>query len=109
MNPPSQCKSKLSRVGRVLGKSLRILAWICVGYLVVLSTCTALRVGFRWCPLHFASFKARQIVPVRYCLFPVDDSLEKELREGKVLLGGRMAGPIGGFCPYRHWPVLRRR
>jgi len=109
MNLPAQLESKLSRAGHVLWQGFRIFGWISFGCLGLLLASTALHVGFHWCPLHFASFSASQVVPVKYGLFLWDDVLEKQVREGRVVLGGCVVGPIGGVCPYCHWPVGLRR
>jgi hypothetical protein len=109
MNLLAHHESKLSHASRVLWKGFRIFAWICVAFLVLLFACTVLHVGFHWCPLHFARYGDNQVVPVKYGLFLFDDALEKQVREGKVILGGCVAGPIGGVCPYCHWPVQLRR
>jgi hypothetical protein len=76
-------------------------------FFVFLLVNTILHVQIHVCPWHLSGFNRNDIVPVTYG-YATDESFEKS-KQGKVVLGGCVTGPVAGVCPFCHWPAAITR
>jgi hypothetical protein len=105
----------MSRRRTIIHKALRAVSWSV--RLVVMTTTALVVFGvlnvlvhtyLHVCPLHVARFERRAIVPVVYGL-PLGGEMFERAARGEIVLGGCVAGPLAGVCPYCHWPAAFRR
>jgi hypothetical protein len=97
----------LHKAARLAGRSVRLL-FIATTVVLVLSVLNVLvHTYLHVCPLHFAHFETRAIVPVVYGL-PIGGEMFEKAARGDIVLGGCVLGPVAGVCPYCRWPAAFR-
>lgn len=74
--------------------------------LVAMAGNAVLHLGPGLCLFHAERFSPVTGIPVIYGL-PTGEAFE-EARQGRIALGGCLAGPVDFVCPHCHWPVRPR-